>query len=55
MDLVEVIYGAKTADEVAETAHDWVMFTSKTPIYVEKDVRGFVVKNIVAPFAGEPA
>jgi enoyl-CoA hydratase/3-hydroxyacyl-CoA dehydrogenase len=31
------------------------MFTSKTPIYVEKDVRGFVVKNIVAPFAGEPA
>ncbi|AGB38518.1 3-hydroxyacyl-CoA dehydrogenase/enoyl-CoA hydratase family protein [Natronococcus occultus] len=55
MDLVEVIYGAETSDEVAEAGHDWVESIGKTPIYVRKDVRGFVVNTIVGPFVGEPA
>ncbi|WP_265108150.1 3-hydroxyacyl-CoA dehydrogenase/enoyl-CoA hydratase family protein [Halosolutus halophilus] len=55
MDLVEVIYGEETADEVAEAGYDWVESIDKTPIYVRKDVRGFVVNTIVGPFGGEPA
>ncbi|WP_394739593.1 3-hydroxyacyl-CoA dehydrogenase/enoyl-CoA hydratase family protein [Natronococcus roseus] len=55
MDLVEVIYGAETSDGAAEAGHDWVESIGKTPIYVRKDVRGFVVNTIVGPFVGEPA
>ncbi|ELY58287.1 3-hydroxyacyl-CoA dehydrogenase/enoyl-CoA hydratase family protein [Natronococcus jeotgali] len=55
MDLVEVIYGAETSDAAAEAGHDWVESIGKTPIYVRKDVRGFVVNTIVGPFIGEPA
>ncbi|ELY76244.1 3-hydroxyacyl-CoA dehydrogenase/enoyl-CoA hydratase family protein [Natrinema pallidum] len=55
MDLVEVIYGEDTSDEAAEAGHDWVESIGKTPIYVRKDVRGFVVNTIVGPFGGEPA
>ncbi|MFC4438815.1 MULTISPECIES: 3-hydroxyacyl-CoA dehydrogenase/enoyl-CoA hydratase family protein [Natrialbaceae] len=55
MDLVEVIYGAETSDEGAEAGYEWVESIEKTPIYVRKDVRGFVVNTIVGPFIGEPA
>jgi enoyl-CoA hydratase / 3-hydroxyacyl-CoA dehydrogenase len=55
MDLVEVIYGEQTSDAAAEAGHDWVESIDKTPIYVRKDVRGFVVNTIVGPFGGEPA
>lgn len=55
MDLVEVIYGAETGDEAAEAGYEWVESIGKTPIYVRKDVRGFVVNTIVGPFIGEPA
>jgi len=55
MDLVEVIYGEDTSDEAAEAGHEWVESIGKTPIYVRKDVRGFVVNTIVGPFGGEPA
>ncbi|QLK27130.1 3-hydroxyacyl-CoA dehydrogenase NAD-binding domain-containing protein [Natrinema zhouii] len=55
MDLVEVIYGEDTSDEAAEAGYEWIESIGKTPIYVRKDVRGFVVNTIVGPFGGEPA
>ncbi|MFC6904644.1 3-hydroxyacyl-CoA dehydrogenase/enoyl-CoA hydratase family protein [Halalkalicoccus tibetensis] len=53
MDLVEVIYGAETTDETAETAHEFVESIGKTPIYVRKDVNGFVVNSVLGPFGDE--
>lgn len=55
MDLVEVIYGEATRDETAETAYEFVESIDKTPIYVRKDVRGFVVNSVLAPFVMEAA
>jgi len=55
MDLVEVIYGAETTDEVAETAYEFTESIGKTPIYVKKDVNGFVVNSVLGPFMTEPA
>jgi len=55
MDLVEVIYGEKTSDETAETAYAFVEAIDKTPIYVRKDVRGFVVNSVLGPFGDEAA
>jgi 3-hydroxyacyl-CoA dehydrogenase len=55
MDLVEVIYGEHTSDETAETAHEFVESLGKTPIYVRKDVQGFVVNSVLGPFMVEPA
>jgi enoyl-CoA hydratase/3-hydroxyacyl-CoA dehydrogenase len=55
MDLVEVIYGAETSDETAETAYDFVESIDKTPIYVRKDIRGFVVNTVLGPFGDEAA
>jgi enoyl-CoA hydratase/3-hydroxyacyl-CoA dehydrogenase len=53
MDLVEVIYGEHTSDETAETAYAFVESIDKTPIYVRKDVHGFVVNTVLAPFDEE--
>lgn len=53
MDLVEVIYGEETTDETAETAHEFVESIGKTPIYVRKDVNGFVVNSVLGPFGDE--
>jgi enoyl-CoA hydratase/3-hydroxyacyl-CoA dehydrogenase len=55
MDLVEVIYGEETSDETAEAAHGFVESLGKTPIYVRKDVNGFVVNSVLGPFMTEPA
>lgn len=55
MDLVEVIYGEHTSEETAETAYEFVESIGKTPIYVRKDVRGFVVNNVLGPFGEEAA
>ncbi|PSP73518.1 3-hydroxybutyryl-CoA dehydrogenase [Halobacteriales archaeon QH_9_66_26] len=55
MGLVEVIYGEHTADETAEAAHGFVESLDKTPIYVRKDVQGFVVNSVLGPFMVEPA
>jgi enoyl-CoA hydratase/3-hydroxyacyl-CoA dehydrogenase len=55
MDLVEVIYGEGTDDETAETAYDFIESIEKTPIYVRKDVQGFVVNTVLGPFGGEAA
>ncbi|MFC7155102.1 3-hydroxyacyl-CoA dehydrogenase/enoyl-CoA hydratase family protein [Halomarina halobia] len=55
MDLVEVIYGDETADETAELAYAFVEAIDKTPIYVRKDVNGFVVNSVLGPFGDEAA
>ncbi len=55
MDLVEVIYGEATTDETAEAGYEFVESIGKTPIYVRKDVRGFVVNSVLGPFMSEPA
>jgi enoyl-CoA hydratase/3-hydroxyacyl-CoA dehydrogenase len=55
MDLVEVIYGQETTDDTAEAASDFVESIDKTPIYVRKDVRGFVVNSVLGPFGDEAA
>ncbi|WP_440008897.1 3-hydroxyacyl-CoA dehydrogenase/enoyl-CoA hydratase family protein [Halomicrococcus sp. SG-WS-1] len=55
MDLVEVIYGEETTDATAETAYRFVEAIDKTPIYVRKDVNGFVVNSVLGPFMDEPA
>jgi enoyl-CoA hydratase/3-hydroxyacyl-CoA dehydrogenase len=55
MDLVEVIYGEATGDGTAETAYEFVDSLGKTPIYVRKDVHGFVVNTVLGPFSAEPA
>ncbi|WP_255152119.1 3-hydroxyacyl-CoA dehydrogenase/enoyl-CoA hydratase family protein [Halorarius halobius] len=55
MDLVEVIYGDETSDETAECAYEFVEAIDKTPIYVRKDVRGFVVNTVLLPFLIESA
>ncbi len=53
MDLVEIIYGAETSDDTAEAAYGFVESLGKTPIYVEKDVNGFVVNSVLGPFGDE--
>ncbi|MFC4449067.1 3-hydroxyacyl-CoA dehydrogenase/enoyl-CoA hydratase family protein [Halorussus aquaticus] len=55
MDLVEVIYGEETSDDTAETAYEFVESLGKTPIYVRKDVNGFVVNTVLGPFTDESA
>jgi enoyl-CoA hydratase / 3-hydroxyacyl-CoA dehydrogenase len=55
MDLVEVTYGEATTDETAELAYEWAESVDKTPIYVRKDVHGFVVNTVLVPFMEEAA
>jgi enoyl-CoA hydratase/3-hydroxyacyl-CoA dehydrogenase len=55
MELVEVIYGAETTDETAEAAYAFVESLGKTPIWVRKDVRGFVVNSVLGHFGDEAA
>ncbi len=55
MPLVEVIYGEETTEETATTAATFVESIDKTPIYVRKDVNGFVVNSVLGPFLEEPA
>ncbi len=55
MPLVEVIYGEETSEDTATAAADFVESIDKTPIYVRKDVNGFVVNSVLGPFLDEPA
>jgi enoyl-CoA hydratase/3-hydroxyacyl-CoA dehydrogenase len=55
MELVEVIYGDETTDDTAETAYEFGESIDKTPIYVRKDVNGFVVNSVLGPFGDEAA
>jgi len=47
MPLVEVVMGAKTSDETAQTALNLAKKLGKTPVLVRKDVRGFIVNGVL--------
>jgi len=47
MPLVEVVKGAKTSDETAQTAIELAKKLGKTPVLVKKDVRGFIVNSVL--------
>jgi len=51
MRLVEVIRGEKTSDETMQTAFDFVSKNGKVPVWVQKDVPGFIVNRVQAPSA----
>jgi len=55
MELVELVYGEETSEETVETAETFVESIGKTPIHVKKDIRGFVVNNVLLPFMMEAA
>jgi enoyl-CoA hydratase/3-hydroxyacyl-CoA dehydrogenase len=55
MDLVEVVYGEQTSDDTAQRTYEFAESLGKTPIYVRKDVNGFVVNSVLGPFVEEPA
>ena len=47
MPLVEVVKGAATSDQTAQTTLNLAKKLGKTPILVKKDVRGFVVNSVL--------
>ena len=53
MPLVEVVKGASTSDETAQTALDLAKKLGKTPVLVKKDVRGFIVNGVLGFVFGE--
>jgi enoyl-CoA hydratase/3-hydroxyacyl-CoA dehydrogenase len=53
MPLVEVVKGASTSDETAQTALDLAKRLGKTPVLVKKDVRGFIVNGVLGFVFGE--
>jgi len=53
MKLVEIIRGAKTADETVNTIVEVTKRMGKEPIVVKKDVAGFVVNRILIPALNE--
>ncbi len=50
MQLVEVIRGEKTSDEVVKICVEFVKSIGKTPVVVKKDVPGFIVNRILVPY-----
>lgn len=55
MDLVEIVYGEATSEGTIETVEAFIGSIDRTPIHVKKDVRGFVVNNVLLPFMMEAA
>ncbi len=49
MKLIEIIKGASTNDEVAQTAYTWAISIGKTPVYA-KDSPGFIVNRVARHF-----
>lgn len=55
MDLVEVIRGGHTDDEILETVSALAEDLGKTPVRVRKDSPGFIVNRILIPMLNEAA
>ncbi len=55
MDLVEVIRGAHTDDEILDTVEALAEDLGKTPVRVQKDSPGFIVNRILIPMLNEAA
>lgn len=53
MPLLEIIKGAQTSDETTKFALDLAKKLGKTPVLVNKDVRGFIVNGILAAVFNE--
>jgi len=53
MKLIEIIRGAKTADETVNTIVEVAKRMGKEPVMVKKDVAGFVVNRILIPALNE--
>jgi len=47
MQLVEVVRGPHTSDEVVDTCMEFVRRTGKTPVLVEKETYGFIANRIL--------
>ena len=50
MKLVEVIRGEKTAEETMQIGCEFVQKNKKLPVRVEKDIPGFIVNRVEAPY-----
>ncbi|WP_158056313.1 3-hydroxyacyl-CoA dehydrogenase/enoyl-CoA hydratase family protein [Halorussus halophilus] len=55
MQLVEVISGAHTDDEVLDLTEDLAEEMGKTPVRVRKDSPGFIVNRVLVPLMNEAA
>ncbi|WP_327052692.1 3-hydroxyacyl-CoA dehydrogenase/enoyl-CoA hydratase family protein [Halomicrococcus gelatinilyticus] len=55
MQLVEVITGAHTDDEVLDLTEDLAEDLGKTPVRVRKDSPGFIVNRVLVPLMNEAA
>jgi len=55
MQLVEVISGAHTDDEVLDLTEDLAEEMGKTPVRVRKDSPGFIVNRVAVPLMNEAA
>ena len=53
MKLVEVVRGAHTSKETADFLYDFAIANGKTPIRVNKEIRGFVVNRILTAIRDE--
>jgi len=53
MKLVEVVQGAHCSQETAQTLYDFCLATGKDPIWLRKEVDGFVVNRILAALKKE--
>jgi len=53
MKVVEVVRGEHTAQETADVLYDFAVATGKTPMRVNKEIRGFVVNRILTAIRDE--
>lgn len=53
MKLVEIVQGAHCADETAQALYEFAVSTGKNPIWLKKEVEGFVVNRILQAIKAE--
>ena len=53
MKLVEVVKGEHTAQETADFLYDFAVANGKSPIRVNKEIRGFVVNRVLTAIRDE--
>ena len=53
MKLVEVVQGEHCSDETAQTLYDFAVATGKEPIWIKKEVEGFIVNRMLQALKNE--
>lgn len=53
MKLVEIVQGEHCSDETAQALYDFALSTGKNPIWLKKEVEGFVVNRILQAIKSE--